>query len=184
MECKFNANGGSNELKVRIEDQEVPKSDRYLESILQKNRKLDRNLNHRIQAGWMKWKSASVLLCGCRMPLKLKGEFYRTSIRPSMLYGIECWVVKHQHIHKISVAEMRMLRWMCGHTRNDKIRNEDIQGKVRVAETEAKVRENWLRWFEHVKRRPTDASVRDTIMRQRFRVERVDKDLGRLWKRP
>ena len=29
MECKFSANWGSNELGVRIEDQEVPKSDRF-----------------------------------------------------------------------------------------------------------------------------------------------------------
>ena len=38
-----------------------------------------------------------------------------------MLYGTECWMVKHQYIHKINVIEMRMLRWMCGHTRNDKV---------------------------------------------------------------
>ncbi|TQD68542.1 hypothetical protein C1H46_045925 [Malus baccata] len=44
-----------------------------------------------------------------------------------------------------------MLRWMCGHTRKDKIRNEDIQGKVG---------ENRLQWFGHVQRRPTDTPVR------------------------
>ena len=59
-----------------------------------------------------------------------------------MLYGTECWAVKHQHVHKMGVAEMRMLRWMCGHTRNDKIRNEDIRGKVGVAEIVGKLREN------------------------------------------
>ncbi|KAM1180923.1 hypothetical protein ACFX15_019381 [Malus domestica] len=53
MECKFNANGGQNELGVRIGDQEIPKSDRfrYLGSILQKNGELYGDLNHRIQAG-------------------------------------------------------------------------------------------------------------------------------------
>ena len=29
-------------------------------------------------------------------------------------------------------AEMRMLRWMCGHTRKDKIRNEVIDNKIGV----------------------------------------------------
>ncbi|TQE13369.1 hypothetical protein C1H46_000936 [Malus baccata] len=49
---------------------------------------------------------------------------------------------------------------MCGHMRKDKIRNEDIQGKVGVAEIVGKLRENQLRWFGHVQRRPTDAPVR------------------------
>ncbi|RXH71533.1 hypothetical protein DVH24_018888 [Malus domestica] len=53
-----------------------------------------------------------------------------------------------------------MLRWMCGHTRKDKIRNENIRGKVGVAEIEENVRKNRLWWFGHVQRRPTDALVR------------------------
>ena len=75
IECKFSATIGPIESRVRIGDHEVPKSDRfcYLGSILQKNRDLDGDLNHRIQAGWIKWKSASGVLCDHRMPLKLKG---------------------------------------------------------------------------------------------------------------
>ena len=29
-----------------------------------------------------------------RVPQKLKGKFYRTAIRPAMLYGAECWPTK------------------------------------------------------------------------------------------
>ncbi|KAM2151572.1 hypothetical protein ACFX1R_046006 [Malus domestica] len=45
-------------------------------SILQENLELDGDLNHRIQAGWMKCKSASGVLCDRRRPLKLKGKIY------------------------------------------------------------------------------------------------------------
>ncbi|KAM2108225.1 hypothetical protein ACFX1Q_025101 [Malus domestica] len=94
------------------------------------------------------------------MSLKLKGKFYRTTIRPEMLYGTKCWAVKHQHVHKMGVVEIRMLRWMCGHKRKNKIRNEDIRGKVGVAEIEGKMRENRLWWYGHVQRRPTNTPVR------------------------
>jgi len=53
-----------------------------------------------------------------------------------------------------------MIRWICGHTRLDKIRNEVIRGKIGVASTEDKMREVILRWFWHLRRRPRDAPVR------------------------
>ena len=43
------------------------------------------------------------------------------------------------------LAEMRMLRWMCGNTRRDKVRNEDIRTKIGIASIEEKMRENRLR---------------------------------------
>ncbi|KAK4379657.1 hypothetical protein RND71_001519 [Anisodus tanguticus] len=55
---------------------------------------------------------------------------------------------------------MRMLRWICEHTRRDRIRNEDIRDKVRVASVEDKLWEARLRWFGHVQRRDTDTPVR------------------------
>ncbi|KAM1100961.1 hypothetical protein ACFX2I_007383 [Malus domestica] len=114
----------------------------------------------------MKCKSASGVLCDRRRPLKRKGKFYRTAIRPAMLYGTECWAVKHQHVHKMGVAEMRMLRGMYGHTRKDKIGNEDIRGLDMCKEGLLTLR------FENV------------TTGQRFRAEGVEEDLGKLWKRP
>jgi hypothetical protein len=54
-------------------------------------------------------------------------------IRPAMMYGIKCYATKGQHIQKMSVAEMWMLRWICGHTRRDQIRNDDVRDKLGVA---------------------------------------------------
>ena len=41
-----------------------------------------------------------------------------------MSYGVECQAIKKQHIHKMDVAKMRILRWMSGKIKKDKIRNE------------------------------------------------------------
>jgi hypothetical protein len=43
-----------------------------------------------------------------------------------MLYGTECLAVNSQHESKVSVAKMRMLHWMSGKTRHDRIRNDTI----------------------------------------------------------
>ena len=53
------------------------------------------------------------------IPMKLKEKIYRMDIRLVMLCGLECWAIKKQ-IQKMSVSEMRMLRWMSGNTLKDK----------------------------------------------------------------
>jgi hypothetical protein len=60
-------------------------------------------------------------------------------IRPAMLYDVEYWAIKGQHIQKMSVAEMRMLRWIRDHTRKDRIRNDDIRDKLGVAPIQEKL---------------------------------------------
>ncbi|KAF3669880.1 putative pre-mRNA-processing factor 6-like [Capsicum annuum] len=162
VECKFNDVRRENEVVVRLEAQEVGKRDKfkYLGSVIQSNGEIDEDVSHHIGAGWMKWKLASGVLCDKKVPPKLKGKFYRVVVRPALLYGAECWPVKNSHIQRMKVAEMRMLRWMCGLTRGDRVRNETIREKVGVTSVECKMREARLRWFGHVKRRGTDAPVR------------------------
>ncbi len=77
-----------------------------------------------------------------------------------MLYGSECWPVKYKRIHKMAVAEMKMIRWMSGYTRKDRMRNDFIREKVGIAPIEDKMRESRLRWFGHICRRPIGAPVR------------------------
>jgi hypothetical protein len=62
-----------------------------------------------------------------------------TMIRTVMIYGAEYWATKGQHDQKMSVAEMRMLRWICGHTRKDRIRNDNIMDKLGVAPIQEKL---------------------------------------------
>ena len=47
--------------------------------------------------------------------------------------GKGTWATTKRQEKRIEVNEMRMLRWMCGVTRKDKIRNEHIRGTTRVA---------------------------------------------------
>ena len=54
----------------------------------------------------MKWRCILGVLCDRRIPIKLKRKFYKIAIRLAMLYVINCWAFKKQHIHKMSVTEI------------------------------------------------------------------------------
>ena len=82
-----------------------------------------------------------------------QGEVYKTVVRSAMMYGAETWAVKKAQEKKLDVAEMRMLRWMSGVTKLDRIRNERIRGTTKVGEISKKVQESWLKWYGHVLRR-------------------------------
>jgi hypothetical protein len=167
MKCDFSATT-QEEGDVRLDGQVVPKKDtfHYLGSMLQKNGDIDEDVSHRIKVGWLKWRQASSDLCDPRVPLKLKGKFYRTVIRPAMLYGVEYWPTKRQHVQQLSIAEMRMLRWICDHTRRDWVRNDDIREILGVAPVEEKLVQHHLRWFGHMQRRPAETPIRNGVIRQ------------------
>uniref|UniRef100_A0A8I6YAQ5 Reverse transcriptase domain-containing protein n=1 Tax=Hordeum vulgare subsp. vulgare TaxID=112509 RepID=A0A8I6YAQ5_HORVV len=177
MRCSFSATRHEDG-EVRLGGQVVPERDtfRYLGSMLQKDGDIDEDMVHRIKAGWMKWHQASRVLCDKRVPQKLKGRFYRTAIRHAMLYGAECWPTKRRHIQQLGVAEMRMFRWICGHTRKDRVRNDDIRERLGVPLIEEKLVQHRLRWFGHIQQRPPKAPVHSGRIK---RAENVKRGCGR-----
>ena len=64
-----------------------------------------------------------------------------------MLYGAEAWASKARQEARLDVTEMRMLRWQCGVTLKDRVRNEYIRGSLKIAPISTKVKETRLRWY-------------------------------------
>ncbi|KAF3658701.1 putative protein TRANSPARENT TESTA 12-like [Capsicum annuum] len=115
------------------------------------NGEINEDVSKRIEAGWMKWRLASGILCDQKVPLKLENRFYRVAVWSAMLYGAEC-------------------------CQGDRVRNEIIWEKVGVASVDDKMREERQRWFGYVMRRGTDASIRRC---ERLAMEGFRRSRGR-----
>ena len=77
---------------------------------------------------------------------------------------------KIRHVQQLSVAEMRILRWICGHTRMDRVRNDDIRDHLEAAPIEEKLVQHRLRW--HVQRRPPETPVHCGVLSQANNIRR------------
>lgn len=57
-----------------------------------------------------------------------------------------CWAVDRKIENSVSAVEMKMIRWMSGVFREEKIRNKYITDSKIVFPIVGKMRENKLRW--------------------------------------
>ena len=117
-------------------------------------------ISQRVSAALGNWNRCSGVLCVSRMPVKLKGKVDKTVVWPALLYGAETWATTRDQEARLEVNEMRMLRWMCGVTRRDKIRNAHIRGTPRVVQASKKITEKGLKWYGHVRRMKEEHIVR------------------------
>ena len=139
---RFNVDGnvdGNSDINLQGHNLERVNTFKYLGGTMAENGDLDAEMTHKIQSGWQNWKRVSGILCDRRISLKVKGKVYKTVVRPAMMYEAETWAEKKAQEKKLDVAEMRMLRWMSGVTKLDRIRNEIIRGTTKVGEISKKV---------------------------------------------
>ena len=144
---------------------------------------------HTLHREWVQHGETGSALCDRRMRVKLKGKVYKTVVRPALLYGAETWATKIGQEARLEVNEMRMLRWVCGVTRRDKIRNEYIRGTIIVAQVSKKITEKRPKWYGqwhvmrmkegHIVRRMLDVDIpREQIrgqpnLRGKMRVRQI-----------
>ncbi|XP_064121570.1 uncharacterized protein LOC135226022 [Macrobrachium nipponense] len=118
---------------------------------------MEEEINNRIQCDWNNWRKVSGVICDRKVPIRLKGRVHKAVVRPAMTYGLEAAPLKKTEGKKLNVTEMRILRWMSGVTKKDKVRNEHIRGTAKVTDASKKVQEERLRfvWPPDEKRRAT-----------------------------
>ena len=95
-----------------------------------------------------------------RMPVKLKGKDYKSMVILALLHSAEIWATTRGQEARLDVNERMMLRWMCGVTRRNNIRNEHIRWTTRVVHASKKITENRLKWYGHLRRMKKEHIVR------------------------
>ena len=158
-------NGGNDDETVKMKDAKVPrvKEFKYLGSTVQESGGCEREVRKRVQAGWNGWRRVLRVICDRKLSARVKGKVYSSVVRPAMMYGLETVAVTKKQVEEMEVAEMKMLRFTMGVTRNNKIRNEHIRCTVKVGWLGMKMREGRLRWYGHVMRRDQE-NIRRKMM--------------------
>ena len=64
-----------------------------------------------MQAGWNRWGKVLGIICGRRLPARMKGKVYSSMVRPTIMYGLKTVAVTKKQVEKMEVAEMKMLRF-------------------------------------------------------------------------
>ena len=165
MPCYFSGQRPETPNALCLQETPMPvvESFKYLGTVLSPRGGVDGDIAHRTKLGWMKWRSVSGVLCDKRMPVKVKGQVYKSVVRPTMTYSSECWTLKSQHSQSLHRNEMKILRWAGGVTKADRVKNVHIRGSFKVAPIHEKITENRLRWYGHVMRLPQENMITRAI---------------------
>lgn len=90
----------------------------------------------------MKQRRILEILYATKVMLKLKKTFYQILVGPTMLYETECWATNNQCKNTKSVVNVNLLHLMCGRPRQNKINNDNVRERVKVAPITTKKKKN------------------------------------------
>ena len=192
MRCTRHGNGGGLQVNLGGERLEEVESFRYLGSQVAGNGKIEEEVKLRVveagkAMGGMKkiWKNRD-------LGMTVKRGLYNSVIVPTALYAAETWAMRAADKKRLDVMEMKCLRSMCGVTRWDRLRNEEIRRRSGVLlELSNRAEQKGLRWFGHVERmeegrmvkRITGSDVEGVGMRGRPEMGWMEGVRGSLGKR-
>ena len=177
MKCSRDVDGG--DLDIRLNGEQLEKVDcfKYLGSTVASDGKIEAEVKVRVNEAGKVLGGMRKILKSRSLQMNVKRKLYEGIVVPTALYGAETWNVGTTEKKRLNVLEMRCLRSMCGVTRRDRIRNEEIRRRTGVLrELAGRADQSLLRWFGHVERMQDGKLVK--------RLVRSDVGGGRLRGRP
>ena len=175
---RFGGVDDEEELKLQGEKVKRAKNFKYLGSTISSNGRCEEEVRRRIQAGWMSWRKVSGVLCDRKLSAKVKGKMYKSGVRPTMLCRMETVAVTKRQVGKMEVAELKMVRWVLGVTRKEKITNKYVRGTTKIAKLGDKLWNARLRWYGHVKRGEADYVGKRMMEMAPWRCQEEEKEEG------
>ena len=150
---------------VKLGEEEIPCTNtfKYLGSIFAAEGGTEADCKNRVRLSWNKWRETTGVICDKKVPVKLIVKIYQTVIKPTMLYGAECWAMRKKEEHLLNKTEMRMLRWIQGISLKDHVRSEEIRNRLNVMAIVDQVTKRRLSWYGHIKRRKPEDVTRTVL---------------------
>ena len=63
-------------------------------------------VDNRVRSAWNSWRGLSGVICDKKVPVKLKNTLYTNVIRPTLIYGSECWVLHKAEQQRMHTTDM------------------------------------------------------------------------------
>lgn len=112
------------------------------------------------------------------IPMCLKRKVFDQCVLPVLTYGSETLTLTQKTVNKIRTAQRAMERSMLGVTLRDKIRNEELRRRTRVADAIEKITHLKWSWAGHIARMSDDRWTKK-ILEWRPRDEEAHRNRGR-----
>ena len=106
----------------------------------------------RCGAAWAKFRQHLPLLTDRSLPLKLKGRFFNSNVRSSLLYATETWPMSKAALHRLMRNDRAMIRWMCRTSISNGPPMKVLLEKLGIRDLDDLILERRLRWYGHVER--------------------------------
>ena len=150
MDLIFKQNEQENREPVNILGEELERVThfKYLGTSIEEEGGMEMEITKRMGEGWRNCKKCIGVLVRQKDASETERKGLQHSDQASRSYmGQKCGLLvqRRGQEKQIEVNEMRMLRWMCGVTHKDKIRNEHIRATTRVTQASKMIMERRLK---------------------------------------
>lgn len=129
----------------------------YLGVLLTNDNNEELEITNRLNAANRSLHACNKILSSKLLSRNTKVRVYKTIIRPTLMYGSECWVMSKKSEKRLVTFENKILRKIYGPTQEDgfwRIRhNFEIRELYKDPDITAEVKSRRIRWAGHVLRR-------------------------------